>query len=191
MLKPVSILAALLAIAATLATPQSAAAGELAGGDLPEAITVDDELLRLQGAGVFRASMFRVDVFVAGLYLGEAGSGDDKILAEDQRWCLALRFRRDVSQGRLIDVARRALGDRVRTSEGISNLATLLHSIPDAAEGDILTFTYSPERGLELAHNRRPRARITGSEVPRALLASWVGPSAVDGDLSRALLGMR
>jgi hypothetical protein len=183
LLKSISILVLILGLAA----PGLARAGTLAGSDLPSSMSVDEEMLRLNGAGLYKAGLFKVNVFRAGLYLSQPTGSAAHILHPDQMRVLALRFKRDVSRSRLIEVARRALSASVVGP----SLDRFLTSIPSASRGDLLTFTHHPGRGLEVAHNRRTLLRLADEELSQAFFASWVGPHAADTRLSRALLGAR
>jgi hypothetical protein len=178
----------ILLLTLALAVPNLASAGTVAGGDLPAAMSVDDEMLRLNGAGTFEAGrLFRVDVFKAGLYLARPTASAAHILHPEQMRVLALRFKRDVSQSKLVDVARRAL-----SAHGVgASLERFLASLPGAARGDLLTFTHHPGRGLEVAHNRHTVLRLPDEALSQAFFESWVGPGAVDSKLSRSLLGTR
>jgi hypothetical protein len=59
--------------------------------------------LGLNGLGIRKATMLKVHVYVAGLYLGEKTSEASAILGSDQPWQLALRFVRGVDAGDIRD----------------------------------------------------------------------------------------
>jgi hypothetical protein len=166
------------------AGPRAVEGSTLAGGQLPDTITVDDELLRLNGAGLYEAGMFNVDVFVAGLYLEEPTSSAAHILSSDRLRVLALRFKRDVSKQRLVEVARSALGN-----QSGAHLERFLASLPKAADGDVLTFTHRPRGGLTVAHNGQKLSQAADEALAHEFFTHWVGPEAFDDKLGRQLLG--
>lgn len=189
MVKLISVL--LLATGLAAAGP-AADAEQVAGVDLPEKMVVDEEPLYLNGAGLHEATVFNVDVFVAALYLAEPTASATRAVSSRQTKRLLLRFKRSVSRRDLVRAAKRAFGDRggIGGTRWIgSRLDGFLGSLPDAEDGDELSFTHRPGRGLEVRHNGRVLTTVQDEEIARAFLGAWIGPEAASPKLERALLG--
>lgn len=171
--------------------PAPGAAGELAGVTLPDQIAVEGRFLVLNGMGLREATIFRVDVYVAGLYLEARSSDAGRIIAADDTKRLILRFVRDVSRDDLAGAWTEgfqksagpglgALGDRV---------ATLNAWMADLRRGDTMTFTQLPGRGVAVAINDEVKGAIPGADFARALWGIWLGAAPPNTGLKRGLLG--
>src|SRR5262245_6798797 len=78
-------------------------AGELAGVKLPEQVTVGGRTLRLNGMGLREATILKVRVYVAGLYLVARSTDASQIIASEEPKRLVLDFVRDVGRGSLVE----------------------------------------------------------------------------------------
>jgi hypothetical protein len=67
----------------------------------------------------------------------------------------------------------------------IEKLKTLL---PELKEGDRLSFTYRPGKGLEVSSAKRS-GLIEGADFARTLLLIWLGAHPPNAGLKRGLLG--
>jgi hypothetical protein len=77
--------------------PLSAPAMERDGVTYPDQITVDGTRLTLNGLGTREATMFKVNVYVAALYLENPSHSGDAICASDETRRLVLHFVRGLS----------------------------------------------------------------------------------------------
>src|SRR3954469_4057527 len=68
---------------------------------LPSAIVLDGKKLCLNGMGVREATVFNVDVYVAGLYLEHRGGEGEAIARSAQPKVMRLRLVRDVDRGEM------------------------------------------------------------------------------------------
>lgn len=75
-----------------------AAAGERAGVTMADASTVEDRPLVLNGMGVRKATIFRVKVYVAGLYLERRSRSAADIIRSEQTKRLDVVLLRDVDR---------------------------------------------------------------------------------------------
>jgi len=74
----------------------AALAGELAGATLPGALKSAEMVLKLNGLGLRKKSMFKV--YVGGLYLESPSKDADAILAADQAKAIRMHFLRDLTK---------------------------------------------------------------------------------------------
>src|SRR5580765_93647 len=85
------------ALALLSVTGPNASAAEISGVKLPDQVTVAGKNLKLNGAGLRQATILKVNVYAAGLYL-EKTSGDGEAIANsDQAKSIEMVFMRDVT----------------------------------------------------------------------------------------------
>jgi len=172
-----------------LASP--ALGGELAGVTLPDSVVVEGTTLLLNGLGLREATMLKVDVYVAGLYL-EAKTGDaEAILGAPALRRLVMHFVRDVGRADLAKgfgegfdrnagEARQALGERIDRLNGW---------LTDVKVGDTIVFTFLPGQGVRVDIRGQERGAIPGDDFARGLLSVWLGPKPPNAGLKNGILG--
>lgn len=180
-------LAAGLAVGVTTAMPVVAAT--CVGVDLPDTQTTPAGELVLNGTGVRKATLLKVKVYVAGLYLPEASSNAEEILAADQAWRLELHFVRDVSASDMREAIADGFEEAGAAAELQPNIDALIAMLGDFKEGQTLAFTYDPAQGLDVALDAAAKGSIEGADFAAALLAIWLGPKPPNADLKSGLLG--
>jgi hypothetical protein len=84
----------------------SASAREVEGVEVAESIPLGGTELRLNGAGVRRATIFNVKVYVGALYLATPARDPEAIVRSDEPKRVRMRFLRDVSRGKAMDAFR-------------------------------------------------------------------------------------
>ncbi len=183
-----------LALTAGATAQSSAKPVRVAGVELPEAKQVGDTRLYLNGAGVHEASMFNVDVYVAGLYAEEPSSNPARLLDSDQTIQLSLRFKRDVDRKDLIKAAEKGMRKQLGgASDSFRNeIAALERELSDLRKGDTLSMTFDKGVGVRVGINDHQCGDlIAGDDFGRALFANWLGPRPVSRKLKARLLGER
>lgn len=182
----------LLLLPALLAGAWGAArAVEVAGVEVPETVTVDGTRLVLNGAGV-RRKLF-VKVYVGALYLPRPRRDPAAIVAADepQRVEMRILYRR-IGVRRL----RESWEEGLRRNHPPERLADLRPAIEryyatlrPVRRGDVVTLTYRPGVGTEVAVNGEVADVIPGRGLFAALLGVWLGPRPPDEALKAAMLG--
>ena len=169
---------------------RSAAAGKLAGVALPDSITVEGKTLVLNGMGVRKATIFRVKVYVAGLYLENTSRNADEIVRSEQVKRLDLVLLRDTDRDDIIDAWRKGLknngADMVALKPRFDQFAGWM---ADLKEHDRLMFLYVPGRGVTVVLKGQVKGTIAGSDFATALFSIWFGRDPADGDLKDAVVG--
>jgi hypothetical protein len=169
----------------------SAVAGKRAGVTMPDAITVANKRLTLNGMGLREATFLKVDVYVAGLYVENVSSNPQTLVAADMVKQLVLRFVRDVGHD---DIAK-ALRDGFKRNATlpVARLAPYMRELetwmPSFSDGDTMTLTYLPGIGVTVDVNGRRRGTISDVDFARTLLNIWLGPKPASNDLKKELLG--
>lgn len=138
---------------AALALFSAAAAGaEAHGVKMPDAASIDDKSLKLNGIGVRTKTFLNIKVYVAGLYLETPSNDPNKIIAFDRVRRLQLLMTHDAPKARLVDEIvegmRRNAGDKMDALR--ERLAVFLGGVPDLKNGETLTITYVPGKGTSV-----------------------------------------
>jgi len=182
---------ALLAWAAIGALYGSAGAGELDGVKLPDEIRIDSRTLVLNGMGLREATILKVDVYVAGLYLEAKSSDPEVVLRPGQAKRLVMRFVRAVPRRDLV----KAWDDGFDRSAGAAlpalrdRIATLQTWTSDMPNGGTLSLTYLPDAGTSVEIQGTAKGTIPGDDFAQALFRIWLGPSPPNPGLKDGLLG--
>jgi hypothetical protein len=179
-------------VATTLLVAVPASARECEGVEMPNAVRVDGQRLTLNGMGVREATVFNVNVYVAGLYVegGRSRSASD-ILDTAKRKRLILHFVRDVERGDITEAFqtgfRQAAGSSYSSLSG--SIRRLNGWVSDMDEGDRMMFTYIPGTGLQVVVNGRNKGTIEGDDFARAFFNIWLGSNPPNAGLKSGLLG--
>ncbi|HKB08536.1 MAG TPA: chalcone isomerase family protein [Candidatus Polarisedimenticolia bacterium] len=188
-MRPVAI--TLLVLCACVAPP--ILAGELAGVTYPDTIRVDSSTLVLNGLGLREATLLKVDVYVAALYLESRSADADAIVRSDRPRRLAMKFVRAVGRKDLVKAwnegfeksgpdAPAALKDRI---------ATFNSFMIDMPNGGTMSFTALPGKGVTVEVQGDVKGTVPGADFAQALFGIWLGPAPPNPGLKEGLLGKR
>jgi hypothetical protein len=171
-------------------TAEGAHARECEGVSFPDALSVDQKKLLLNGIGVREATVFNVNVYVAALYLETRSKDGAQIAASEQLKRIQLVFVRDVSRADMTEAIeggfKKAAGaEFAKLSARVEKLKSLL---PEFKKTEALTLTYRPGKGLDLTAPGRKGA-IEGADFARTLFLIWLGAHPPNEGLKRGLLG--
>jgi hypothetical protein len=153
-------------------------------------VEVGDGPLLLNGVGVRQATIFKVNVYVAGLYVRVPTTSRDEVLRVDRPKYFVAVMKRDVSRSDSAPAFRqgveRSAGPDAPTIH--SEIAAFEGWMPSMHEGDRLSATFSPASGVTVTSTAK-REPFRGSvQFGTALFGMWIGPRASDADLRQALL---
>ena len=178
--------------AAALLFAMPVAARDVAGVRVPEAASLNDHVLRLNGAGLRRKFVF--DVYVGALYLETASADPDAILDADAPWMVSMHFLRDVDHEKILDAFREAF--EANSPGSLDALHDSLMRFHDEVltdltlhRGDVLRVAYDPGIGAVLTVPSGATSCVRGKRFADALLRSWLGPHPADGRLKDSMLG--
>ena len=177
------------ALLALFAVPLPAA--ECIGVSLPDRLeTPGRQPLVLNGIGVRKATLFKVKVYAAGLYLAEPSSDAQAIIDQDRARHLTLHFVRDVDADDIREAWQEGFaanaGDRL--GELGPRIKALQAMMANFAEDDRLDFDYRPGQGTEVSINGRSQGSIQGADFGSALITIWLGEPP-NPEIKRGLLG--
>jgi len=164
---------------------------ECKGISFPEQAKVESGTLTLNGLGVRKATMFKVNVYVAALYVVKTSSDPNAILQSNSPYELILQFVRDVDADDLKKgwdegFAKNAKGQLSALKERITMLNDWM---ADMKTGQRLTFGFKPGAGVQVAVNGTVKGTITGDDFANALLMIWLGEEPPNPEVKTGLLG--
>jgi hypothetical protein len=182
--------AAAVALLAVLLAPP-AAAEQLAGVTLPDRVVAAGHELVLNGLGLREASVFMVDVYVAGLYLESRSSDAAAILEPARTKQLTMRFVRSVGKEKLVEAftdgfEKNAGGKRDVVAPGLVKLNA---AMTDVKKDDVIALTYVEDRGVIVTVKGQDVAVIAGADFQRVLFSIWLGAQPPNVTLREGLLG--
>lgn len=166
-------------------------AREIAGVVLPETVTLENQALVLNGAGIRKK--FFVKVYVGGLYLMQKKSTVEQVMADQGTKRIVMHFLyKEVSADKLINgwnegfTANTSPDDLKMLQERISQFNGCFTSV---RRGDVVRLDYIPEQGTRVWINGTLKGEIPGEDFSRALLMIWLGEKPADAGLKDAMLG--
>jgi hypothetical protein len=164
---------------------------ECKGIDFPAHVQVDGSDLTLNGLGLRKATLFKVSVYVAALYVAKPSNDPNAIIVASSPAELTLNFVRNVdvedltkawSEGfaRNSNEQLPALKDRI---------AKLNAWMTDVKDGQRLTFIHRPGAGIQVDVNGTVKGMIEGDDFAKAFLSIWLGANPPNPELKSGLLG--
>ena len=180
---------AVLALALGLAAALPALGKEVAGVTLPESTTVEGKTLKLNGMGLRKKMVFKV--YVAGLYLETPSKDAAGAISSDQAKSMQLSILRSLSTAQINEAINEGFekNSAAQMSALKARLARLNAMIPNVEKGDQILLTYVPGKGTVVSAKNAEKGVIEGKDFADALFSVWLGPTPVQEDLKKALLG--
>jgi hypothetical protein len=169
----------------------SAYAKECRGVEFPDHVRIAGHELTLNGLGVRKATLFKVSVYVAALYVAKPAYEPDAILGSSDPVELTLHFVRSVDAGDLTNAWREgfARNPSVALPALQQRIATLNSWMTDVHTGQTMTFIRNPGTGIQVEVNGTVKGTLEGDDFAKAFLSIWFGPAPPNPDLKSGLLG--
>jgi len=187
----VNLSAAIFAMVISLGTV-TVSAKDCAGVSLPDQVQLDSSKLALNGLGLRQATAFKVNVYVAALYVASPSGDANAIVGASTPKQLVLSFVRDVSAADL----NKAWDEGFENNNAKEQLPALHDRIAkfkatmaDMKKGQRLTFVHKPGAGIQVDVNGAAKGTIEGDDFARALLSIWLGPKPPNPGVKTGLLG--
>jgi hypothetical protein len=158
---------------------------------MPPTVGVLGHTLQLNGAGLRTATILRVKVYEAGLYLPRRSSNAEQILNSSEPKVVRLTFLRDVSskqvQGAWRDDFKKNCAPNCATLQPIFD--QLVSKMPEAKNGDVFVYVFTP-KGINIIRNGRQVDQADNSQLAKAILSFWLGKEPPSTELKQAMLGI-
>ena len=157
----------------------------------PEHVQVQGTDLTLNGLGLREATIFKVSVYVAALYVQQPSHDPRALLAAAPPKQLVMQFVRNVSakelRERFEEGLARAAGSALPALK--DRIALLDGWMRDVRSGDRMTLMWLTDHGVQLELNGRTMGRVPGEDFARVLLSIWLGDQPPNPELKSGLLG--
>jgi len=180
------------ASASLLLSGSSATAAEISGVKLPDQITLEGKTLKLNGTGLRQATILKVNVYAAGLYL-QSPSGDGEAIANsDQFKSIEMVFMREVSAKQMADAfqegfEKNCVADCAKLKPDLSKLQGLMK---DMKKGDTMAYHFLTD-GVEVMIRGQKAGAVGDKAFSHQLIRCWIGKNPPNAGLKEGLLGSR
>ena len=171
-------------------TAGAASGKECAGVSFPDQAQVEGTNLTLNGLGLRLATMLKVKVYVAALYVGKTSNDAGAILGSSAPTELILQFVRDVGA----DDLRKGFDEGFEKNAKAQlpalkeRIAQLNGWVSDVRSGQKLTFVHKPGTGVQVDVNGSVKGTIKGDDFFKAFLSIWLGDPP-NQEIKAGLLG--
>lgn len=167
-----------------------AEAKECKGVAFPDQMQSDGATLTLNGLGLRQATMFKVNVYVAALYVPRQSNDPSEIIA-DPPAVLILHFVRDVGVGDITKSWNEGFEKNAKTSlPALKDRIAMLDSwMTDVKSGQKMVFSFTRGQDLDVSVNGVGKGTIKGADFARAFLSIWLGPEPPNPEIKAGLLG--
>ncbi|HUP60318.1 MAG TPA: chalcone isomerase family protein [Thermoanaerobaculia bacterium] len=180
-----------LILATTLVLAAStASAVTVAGANIEDSVSVNNQNLVLNGAGLRKK--FVVKVYVGALYLPSKQTNAAAIIAADTPRRMVMHFVYDVEKGKIAEAWGEGLTANTPNAspEVKTAFKTLASWMEDMKDGQRITMTYVPGIGTTVEVNGKSKGTLGGKAVADAILNTWIGPKpGPGGDFKKGVLG--
>src|SRR5438270_3832782 len=169
-----------------------AVAAEISGVKLPDQVTVAGKSLKLNGAGLRQATILKVNVYAAGLYLQNSSGDGETIANADQPKSIEMVFMRDVSAKQMADAfqegfEKNCVADCAKLKPDISKLQGLMK---DMKKGDTMAYHFLTD-GVEVTIRGQKAGSVGDKAFSHQLIRCWIGKNPPNAGLKEGLLGSR
>ncbi len=180
-------------ILVTLLLATSGYALEIAGVNMPDTISADNNNLVLNGAGL--RTKFFIKAYIGGLYLQQKSNNAQAIMNADQPMAV-----------RLVIISKLITSDKMESAvrEGFENatngniapikdkIETFINVFKDPLKiNDTFEFVYVPGKGLEIFKNGAAKKTIPGVDFKKAMFGIWLSDKPAQESLKAEMLGKK
>ena len=168
-------------------------AASISGLSLPDTYPLAGQTLVLNGLGIRTLTIFKVKVYLAGLYVAQRSRDARAILASPGPKVVLMQFlhkasKEDVEKQYREGEAKNCGHGECNPSDK-SDFERLIALTPGAAVGDTLAYVCT-QRGLRVLFNNKPVADIANPDLATRILAGFIGNNPPSEDLKARLLGV-
>jgi hypothetical protein len=160
---------------------------------VPDQIAAGGTRLILNGMGLRRATIFAIHIYVGALYLEKPLRSAAAVLSTSVAKRLELHFVRDVDAREMANAIeegiRKNAGDKAQSARG--QVAAVTRRLPPLRKGTDLTFTYTPNEGLDIFVDRRLLGRYRDAQFAQLFFSIWFGREPPDPELKAGMLGAK
>lgn len=181
----------LIAIALAVCLDTDVRAAELHNVKMPDTVTLAGKPLALNGMGTREYSVFKVKVYVAGLYLEQAARDEASILDSPGTKQVRMEFLREVTEPDMRKAWLIYLKDNAHVPwEAIDKPAqSYLSLLPGVKPKDVLVHDFVGE-SVTVSLNEKTLGAVSSRDFGRTLLSTWIGKRPTTEEMKSDLLGV-
>ena len=158
---------------------------------MEDEIVYEDKKLVLNGQGIRRATVFKVRVYVGGLYVDSKSQKIKTILSAPYPKLIVMSFVRSASKSKLVEGWKKgfaaSLDKQEKTKQSIS-IKQFCELMEDIKKGQEIKIAFL-DQGVRLVFNGKDKGLIGDETFSKALLSIWF-INARDESLRDGLLGI-
>jgi hypothetical protein len=163
------------------------------GYSLPDVYPLPGQSLVLNGIGLRTLTIFRVKVYVAGLYVTQRSTDAAALITSPGPKVVLLQFLRSASKEAIEKQYREGEEKNCGHGECARNdqpdFERLVAATPAREVGQTLTYIITAG-GLQVLADNRPSVSIDNPDLAKRILAGFIGPNPPSGELKAQLLGI-
>ncbi|HEY2139745.1 MAG TPA: chalcone isomerase family protein, partial [Chthoniobacterales bacterium] len=165
-----------------------ARAAEINGVRLPDQVTLQGKTLKLNGTGLRQATILKINVYAAGLYLEKPAGDGEAIANADQAKSIEMVFMRDVSAKQMADAFQEGFDKNcvAGCAELKPDIARLQGLIKDLKKGDSMAFHFLPD-GVEVMIRGQKMGTVGDKAFSHQLIRCWIGKNPPNARLKEGL----
>ncbi|MCL1141716.1 chalcone isomerase family protein [Shewanella gaetbuli] len=180
----------ILALSATLLVSSTVNAKEVAGVEVNDTLTIEQQALTLNGAGV--RSKFFMDLYVGSLYLAEPQQTAEQVIEQPVSVIRLNITSGMITSDKMIDAIEEGFdlatkGDTSAIQTEIDQFMALFSD--EIKEGDQFTFIMKKGEGVSSLKNNVTQGDVKGELFRQALINIWLGDKPAQKSLRKAMLG--
>jgi Chalcone isomerase-like len=178
------------ALAALALSNSDASAAEISGVKLPDQVTVAGKSLKLNGAGLRQATILKINVYAAGLYLENSSSDGEAIANSDQTKSIEMVLMRDVTAKQMAEAFSEGFEKNcvAGCAELKPNITKLQGFLKDMKKGDSMAFHFS-SAGVDVMIRGQKVGSVGDKAFSHQLIRCWIGKNPPNAGLKEGLLG--
>ena len=178
-------------VALSFNAPQAPAA-DVAGMKLPDQVNVQGKSLKLNGTGLRQATILKINVYAAGLYLENPSKDGEAIANSDQPKAIEMVFLRDVTAKQMADAFqegfdKNCVADCARLKP---DLAKLQGFLKDMKKGETMGIRFLSE-GVDVMIRGAKAGSAGDKAFSHQLIRCWIGKNPANPGLKSGLLGSK
>ena len=170
----------------------NSAAAEISGVKLPDQVTLEGKTLKLNGTGLRQATILKVNVYAAGLYLQNSSGDGEAIANSDQPKSIEMVFMREVSAKQMADAfqegfEKNCVADCAKLKPDLIKLQGLMK---DMKKGDTMAYHFLSD-GVEVMIRGQKAGAVGDKAFSHQLIRCWIGKNPPNAGLKEGLLGAK
>jgi len=177
------------ALAALASNGNTASAAEISGVKLPDQVTVAGKSLKLNGAGLRQATILKINVYAAGLYLENSSNDGEAIANSNLIKSIEMVFMRDVSAKQTAEAFQEGFEKNcvAGCAELKGDLSKLQGLMKDMKKGDSMAFHFLAD-GVAVMIRGQKVGSVGDKACSQQLIRCWIGKNPPNAGLKEGFL---